>query len=83
MTTCPTVCLGLEVVVCPALALVCLYLVVVVPVCVCCSMLLLVLLLVGCGLLLLESSQLLFKALLCTLVIAQWGCYLKPYFVPW
>ena len=52
---------------------VCLYLVVVVPSWFCYSILLVVVLLVCWRLLLLESSQLLFKTLCCTLLMAQWG----------
>ena len=71
ITTCPTVELGLELVVVvvlvPWLLFACVWLLLFSTVCVCCSKLLVVLLLVLCRLLLLWSSQLLFKPLFCTL----------------
>ena len=75
ITTCPTVELGLELVVVVVLVLwflfACIWLLLFSPVCVCCSKLLVVVLLVSCRLLLIRSSWLLFKTLFCTLLMTQ------------
>ena len=76
MTTYPMVGFGPKIVVVTVLAfglLLACELLLLSPVCVFWSMLLEGLLLVSWRLLLLESSQFLFKNLLCTLLMAQWG----------
>ena len=82
ITTCSTVEWGLELVVVvvlvPWLLFACVWLLLFSPVCFCCSKLLVVLLLVFCRLLLLWSSQLLYKTLFGTLLMAQGGNYTFP-----